>query len=195
MNTFQIIGFVIWGIFYGVYFLKLILQRKKGIQTNQMGKGDKKEGTKGVEKALYRSSFALAVIQCCSIAMGNRDLLINNTSLRLTGLGIAGLGTICFIIAIITMRDSWRAGVDTSHQTTLITSGIYRYSRNPAFVGFDLLYIGLAAAFPNGILVAVSCMGIVMMHLQIREEEKALSDLFGTAYDVYKKKTPRYFLF
>lgn len=47
------------------------------------------------------------------------------------------------------MRDSWRAGIDRTQKTKIINTGIYRYSRNPAFVGFDLLYIGMRLAFSN----------------------------------------------
>ncbi len=36
----------------------------------------------------------------------------------------------------------WRAGVSEKEKTELVTAGIYRWSRNPAFLGFDLLYIG-----------------------------------------------------
>lgn len=36
---FQIIAIVILTVFYGCYFTKMISQRKKGIQTDQIGKG------------------------------------------------------------------------------------------------------------------------------------------------------------
>lgn len=41
------------------------------------------------------------------------------------------------------MRDSWRAGISETDKTELVTEGIYQISRNPAFLGFDLLYIGI----------------------------------------------------
>ena len=40
------------------------------------------------------------------------------------------------------MRDSWRAGIFETDKTKLVTEGIYQISRNPAFLGFDLLIIG-----------------------------------------------------
>ena len=39
---FQISGITILLIFYGCYFLKMEFQRKKGIQTNQIGKGKRR---------------------------------------------------------------------------------------------------------------------------------------------------------
>lgn len=44
---------------------------------------------------------------------------------------------------VLNMRDSWRVGVSKTDRTELVTSGIYQISRNPAFLGFDLLYIGI----------------------------------------------------
>ncbi len=41
------------------------------------------------------------------------------------------------------MKDSWRAGIPDSDKTELVTTGIYKYSRNPAFLGFDLQYMGV----------------------------------------------------
>ena len=41
------------------------------------------------------------------------------------------------------MRDSWRAGISETYKTELVTEGIYQISRNPVFLGFELLYIGI----------------------------------------------------
>ena len=41
------------------------------------------------------------------------------------------------------MRDSWRAGISETDKTELVTEGIYQISRNPAFLRFDLLHIGI----------------------------------------------------
>lgn len=41
------------------------------------------------------------------------------------------------------MRDSWSAGISETDKTELVTEGIYQFSRNPAFLEFNLLYIGI----------------------------------------------------
>ncbi|EKC72198.1 isoprenylcysteine carboxyl methyltransferase family protein, partial [human gut metagenome] len=48
-------------------------------------------------------------------------------------------GDMVFVISVWTMKDSWRAGVSKTDQTELVTDGIYQISRNPAFLGFDLV--------------------------------------------------------
>lgn len=90
------------------------------------------------------------------------------------------------------MRLNWRAGVDSEQSTELVIQGIYKYSRNPAFLGFDLFYIGLAAAFPNVLLIAVTLFCIMMFHFQILEEERFLEERFRDQYQAYMKVTKRY---
>lgn len=196
MNQIQIGGIVILIVFYGSYFFKMFSQRSKGIKTDRLGKGTKDFSTANAERTLKRSTVAIAVIQFCSIFIDDPNMSIAvNEIVRFIGFGVSCLGIIFFISAILAMGDNWRAGVDKDQQTQLVIKGIYRYSRNPAFLGFDLLYIGITMAFPNWILLIVSCMGIVMMHLQITEEERHLPAIFGEDYNAYKKQTPRYFLF
>ena len=98
-----------------------------------------------------------------------------------------------FLLAVVTMRDSWRAGIPSSEEkTTLISDGIYKYSRNPAFLGFDLMYIGILLAYFNAALFVLTMLTVLALHLQILQEEKYLSDTFGEAYMEYKKHTSRY---
>ena len=47
------------------------------------------------------------------------------------------------------MRDSWRASIPKKSQTKLVISGIYKFSRNPAFLGFNLQYTGVLLLYFN----------------------------------------------
>ena len=75
-----------------------------------------------------------------SIALGWSCLPANA---RFTGFCIGMLGDLIFLASVLCMKDSWRAGIPDKDKTELVTTGIYRYSRNPAFLGFDLMYIGM----------------------------------------------------
>ncbi len=75
----------------------------------------------------------------------------------------------------------------------MITNGIYSWSRNPAFVGFDLLYTSIGLMFFNVPLLVVSVWAAVMLHLQILQEEEHMQKMFGKEYEEYKKHTMRYF--
>ena len=112
---------------------------------------------------------------------------------RYGGLIIAIAGDVVFVTSVLTMRDSWRAGVSKTDKTELVTDGIYQISRNPAFLGFDLVYIGIWLMFSNWALGAVSVFAILMFHLQIiKVEEPFLVSAFGNDYVEYKKKVNRY---
>lgn len=49
----------------------------------------------------------------------------------------------------------------------MITSGIYKYSRNPAFLGFDFMYISVCLIFCNWATIIFTLFAIIMLHLQI----------------------------
>ena len=112
--------------------------------------------------------------------------------LQIVGCVIGYIGDFIFANAVWTMRDSWRAGLAREDQTKMVTRGIYKISRNPAFLGFDLMYIGICLCFFHPILFVFTIWAIVMLHLQIRQEEKYLAEVFGQEYQNYKAKTRRY---
>ena len=98
-----------------------------------------------------------------------------------------------FAVSVLTMKDSWRAGVSRTEETTLVTEGVYQISRNPAFLGFDLLYIGVGVMFFNWMLFVLSVFAAVMLHTQIvKVEEPFLAETFGERYLAYRKRVCRY---
>jgi protein-S-isoprenylcysteine O-methyltransferase Ste14 len=189
-------GFVIILLFYISYFYKMLLQRLQGITTDQLGRGNKGKRTYIIEVILKLSTFSMAGVQMISIVMNDKwFLLIHNSALRITGIAIAAGGLAIFITAMATMRTSWRAGIDSTQKTELVRNGIYKWSRNPAFLGFDLFYAGIALAFCNPLQLVFLLLCITVLHLQILEEERYLLSAFGASYAAYKKSTGRYFMF
>ena len=89
-------------------------------------------------------------------------------------------------------RFSWRAGIPDTDKTEFVFRGIYRYSRNPAFLGFDMMYAGILLMYFNWALFSFTIWAMVMLHLQILQEEKYLPTVFGSEYLEYKKHTCRY---
>lgn len=110
------------------------------------------------------------------------------------GAAIGTIGVALFILAVLAMKDSWRAGVPEKDKTGLITGGVFQISRNPAFLGFDLLYLGILLMFFHWTLLAISGFAALMFHLQIvNVEEDFLLNTFGEEYLLYKKTVNRYF--
>ncbi|MDE7268647.1 MAG: isoprenylcysteine carboxylmethyltransferase family protein [Lachnospiraceae bacterium] len=187
--NFQIISVVILLVFYACYFGKMISQKKKGIHTDQMGKG-KTGRAKFIEITLKIATLCVPIVEVISIALNTSCLF---ALFRYAGVIFALLGDLFFICSVLTMRDSWRAGVSKTDKTELVTTGIYQISRNPAFLGFDLVYVGILLMFFNWILLAVSVFTAIMLHLQIvYVEEDFLMTVFGKEYINYSKKVKRY---
>lgn len=186
---FQVAGIAIMLAFYGCYFIKMISQHKKGIKTDQIGKG-KVGFVKFVEITMKVFTYLVPAVEIVSIILNTSFFAV---PVRIVGVLVAVVGVAVFIISVLTMRDSWRAGVSKTDKTELVTKGIYKISRNPAFLGFDLMYLGILLMFFNLVLYIVSLFAMLIFHLQIvNVEEEFLLGAFGDEYLRYKKKVCRY---
>ena len=186
---FQAAGIAIMLAFYGCYFIKMISQHKKGIKTDQIGKG-KVGFVKFVEITMKIVTYLVPAVEIVSIILNTSFFAV---PVRIVGVLVAVVGVAVFIISVLTMRDSWRAGGSKTDKTELVTKGIYKISRNPAFLGFDLMYLGILLMFFNLVLFEVSLFAMLMFHLQIvNVEEEFLLEAFGDEYLRYKKKVCRY---
>jgi protein-S-isoprenylcysteine O-methyltransferase Ste14 len=193
MMLFQIIAIFLLAAFYIIYITKMLMLKKQNIQGSILGKGQKPKEKAIFEIILKIFTFLIVPVQFGSVIL-SKYLYVSpfHSALHIIGLILLFIGVLLFLIAIITMRNNWRAGYNYEQDTQLVTNGIYRISRNPAFVGFDLLYIGGSLAFPNIINIVFSIFVIIIFHIQILGEEKFLADKFGDTYIKYKNKVRRY---
>ena len=194
MNAITLSGLLILVIFYAAFFIKMMMMKQRGLVSNLLGKGQKPEKARRVERWLQAVTYGGACFQFASPFLGG---IIWGPPLppgaRVTGLALAAIGAVVFIMAMINMKNNWRSGCDQSQNTSLVTGGLYRVSRNPAFVGFDLLYLGWALAFPNIISGLIAAAVLIIFNMQIVEEEKFLEAAFGRSYLEYKARVNRYF--
>ena len=149
---YKIFALLIMILFYSIYFGKMIIQKRQGIKTRQLGKG-KNQHVRAVEILLSIATLVIVPIQLISIIL---DLTILNDNIRFIGFLVGILGDILFLISIITMKNSWRAGIPSEDNTEFVSNGIYKISRNPAFVGFDLMYIGICLLYCNVLTIIFS---------------------------------------
>lgn len=187
--NYRIISLIIMAIYYSFYIAKLLILNKKSIKTNQAGIGNKPKKVIIVERIMSIATVSTIVIEVYSILFTTPNIL---DGLRIIGIVFGILAIIFFALATITMKDSWRVGIP-EEKTSLISTGIYKWSRNPAFVGFDLLYISICLMYFNLPLLLISIFAGTMLHLQILQEEKHMQNMFGKEYEEYKKHTLRYF--
>ena len=95
---------------------------------------------------------------------------------------------------MIHLKDSWRVGVLEEQKTELITTGIYRFTRNPYFVSYLLTLVAYTVLLQNVILLGLSIVGFGCVHRMVMKEEAYLYSVHGDAYLQYKMKVPRYII-
>lgn len=194
----NILSLILLIVFLTSYILKLvILYKRDQIKANVLAKGPKRTDIKSAEVSVKITTmiwgaawFFLSVAE--SYARQIVGELSENPFLHLGGILITFLGVCTFLRAMISMQSSWRVGIDKSTQTKLITTGIYQYSRNPAFVGFDCMFVGLFLMYPNLLTLMISVANILAIHHLVLQEEKHLRSVFGDDYIQYCSNTPRY---
>ena len=116
----------------------------------------------------------------------------SNYVIKGIGLILVTIGFIIGILAFITMKNSWRIAIKYDQETELITNGIFRISRNPYFLSYDILFLGYIFYFPSIVLIILYLFLIIMFHFIILEEEKFLESKHEKLYLTYKNKVNRY---
>lgn len=185
---YHILALAILVIFYSIYLSKQWMQKRRGIKTMQIGRR-KDSNIHTVEILMSIATVGIIPAQLLSILFGWSHL---SSNARFTGLCVGAIGDIIFLISVLCMKDSWRAGIPDRDKTELVTDGIYSYSRNPAFLGFDLQYIGVLLMYCNLLTLMFTIFAISMLHMQILQEERYLASVFGEDYQKYRYKVFRY---
>lgn len=109
------------------------------------------------------------------------------------GLGAIGLGS-----AILGVTQFKKAQTTPNPQaleevSSLVTSGIYQYSRNPMYVGLVLILFSWALYLSHFLaFVLLPIFILYMTRFQIQPEERMLAQKFGKAYQTYKAKVRRW---
>lgn len=127
-----------------------------------------------------------ALLAIGRIAASPTPLLVGNILLA--------LGALAVVVAQVQMGNAWRVGVREGDAPLFVTSGLFRYSRNPIFTGMIAMALGGAVAIDRwwgwvaAILFALAC------HVQVRIEEAHLSRQFGADYDDFRARVPRWLI-
>jgi protein-S-isoprenylcysteine O-methyltransferase Ste14 len=73
-----------------------------------------------------------------------------------------------------------------------ITDGVFRYSRNPAYTGILLMFMGALFFAINVLMVAVLLFEFARFNQMASREERVLTEKFGDEYLSYKRRTPKW---
>lgn len=143
---------------------------------------------KGVQR-IAGSSFALSVAALLIAAglapSGNFNLTIPASIIALVGAALV-------IFAQVQMGRAWRVGVREGDAPLFVSHGLFRFSRNPIFVG--MMLVGLAAAMVSGTWWSWAALALFIESciVQVRIEEAHLEGSFGQEYLHFRARTPRW---
>lgn len=104
------------------------------------------------------------------------------------GVAVAWAGVAAFRRARTTVNPT-----TPEASSTVVTSGIYRWSRNPMYLGFLLMLVGWSLYLSNlAALLLVPSFIVYMNRFQIMPEERALAAKFGAQYVAYMQEVRRW---
>jgi protein-S-isoprenylcysteine O-methyltransferase Ste14 len=92
-------------------------------------------------------------------------------------------------VFVLGSRFSGLVAIQPDHR--LVTTGIYRYIRNPSYLGLVVNALGWALAFRSGIGIVLVLLTLVPLIARIRSEEALLASQFGGEYAAYRAHTWR----
>jgi protein-S-isoprenylcysteine O-methyltransferase Ste14 len=143
-----------------------------------------------VPPALFGAAFAIGAL----VDRWHPAHLPRRRAARAAGIGLLAAGA---------SLAAWGAGTFRRHRTTVIphrpvstfvTTGPYRFTRNPMYTGLSLSHAGGALALGTvWPLTTLPAAVVAVRRLVIDREERYLTERFGEEYETYCRKVPRWF--
>lgn len=118
----------------------------------------------------------------------SRKLPVSRHTALIVGTSSIGLSVLVIGWAVLTLGR-----VDSRNPQQLVTSGPYGFSRNPMYVAWTGLYVGLAVLFRSVWVLLLTPFVAIAVHITVCREEAELARSFGDSYRSYQGKVPRYF--
>lgn len=110
---------------------------------------------------------------------------------RIIGLALFIIGLTIMIVAQVTLWQNYSGFVVIKKDHQLVTHGLYRYSRNPIYLGALIVFTGLPV-YAASLYGSLTMLLIIPVFLyRIRLEEQLLAEEFRDTYQKYKERTKK----
>jgi protein-S-isoprenylcysteine O-methyltransferase Ste14 len=137
---------------------------------------------------LFIGTFNLYVVQLYKLP----DLFNYLRSIEI-GLIIILISFILIYFSVKSFSDYKQDPNPTTKSDVLITSGIFKYIRNPMYLALTLFQFGVGASLSFIHICLMSFVTIILLHyFVVKKEEKYLTDKFGGSYITYLNSTRRW---
>lgn len=117
---------------------------------------------------------------------------ISHTTIQLAGMSIMGVSLVWVLIAQSQMGASWRIGIDHETKTEFVEEGLFKYSRNPVFVGVIFISFGFFILLPNSATLTILALDVALIQIQVAMEEEHLTKQHGDSYSEYCQHVRRW---
>lgn len=138
---------------------------------------------------IYVAGFLLGVAIELAVPVGSLPAVVE--------IPAGAIGIVVWLLldgaAMVRFRDAETSMVPVRPTTALVTSGPYRFTRNPMYVGMAFLYAGLA--FLLGLVWPLALLPAVLLavdRIVIAREERYLEAKFGADYRDYRARVRRW---
>ncbi len=114
---------------------------------------------------------------------------------QVAAMGVFSIALILIAAGAISFRMA-KTTVDPTRPekaSSVVTTGIYAYTRNPMYLGFLMILLAYTIKLSNPLTVVILPLFVWCMNqFQIKPEERALSQLFGDEYQLYCQQVRRW---
>jgi protein-S-isoprenylcysteine O-methyltransferase Ste14 len=117
---------------------------------------------------------------------------LDHTPVKIVAIGIMSLSFLLHILFTVSVGRSIRSAVSSGEKPRLITTGLYRFCRHPAYLALLCVALGIFLIVPNLISLILLVYTIVVTYGHSVEEEGKLLKMYGSEYENYRKKAGRF---
>ncbi len=190
--------FIFFIIYFSLVFVtrSLLFWRKTGINPLTFDRADDAHGFNG---KIFKGVAGLEMVVIAIYAFKAEwyaYLLpfwyLESEWLAKTGWALLVISLLIVWVAQGQMAHSWRIGIDEENRSELVTHGLFRFSRNPIFLGILMANLGLFLVIPNTFTLLIFVVSFISIHTQVRLEEAFLRKSFGEQYMSYSDKVRRW---
>lgn len=173
----------------GMVLARVFVMKRHGTSAFHFGQIDKKD--------FIIPPFALIYIYIVFAAafgwpLPSTQEFFHSQAVSWIGISLCVAGLALLLWSLVSFGQSFRVGIDTTTPDKLITTGALAISRNPIYVAFAGILIGLFLTFPNWILLAYLIAGAWLFNRQVLREETYMKVHYGPSYEEYCSQVRRY---
>ena len=185
-------------LFFGlsVIWRNYIVEKKTGLNVFKL---NQKSGPEAITGIYFKCLPVLSILVFVVFALfPNVYLLLGPIKIltyaliQYSGMGIMLVALVWVVTAQSQMGASWRIGIDHEQKTEFVQRGLFKYSRNPIFVGVIIMAFGYFLLLPNPITLTILVLDIALIQVQVAMEEEHLTQQHQRQYTEYCQQVRRW---